>query len=441
MDARETALLVLAACERQGAWSDGGLKKGIREARLDSRDSALATRLCYGVLQNKLLLDFYLSHFSSVKPSKMEIRVLSALRLGVYQLLFMDKIPASAAITESVSLARKHSKNPKAAGLVNAVLRAVVRNLDTLPQPEGTTAQRLSIQYSHPLWLTETFLSILGEEGTEALLKANNRQPPTVAQVNTLKTTADRLQAVLEADGVSVTPHPTLANCLFLSGTGDLERLDSFRDGLFYVQDAAARMAVMAAGPKAGDKVLDLCAAPGGKSFAAALAMENRGEIVSCDLHPHKKELIEKGAARLGISILTAHTSDAREPRPEWNGQFDVVIADVPCSGLGIIRKKPDIREKDPKPLAGLPGIQREILSRAADYVRPGGVLLYATCTLLPRENEDVVRHLLEARKDFHTEEFLLPEPVGKAENGMTTLWPHIHDTDGFFIAKLRRQS
>lgn len=438
--AREVAVQTLVACEKQGAWSDGHLKKSIRQAGLDRRDAALAARLCFGVQQNSLLLDFYLRQFSSVKPEKMESAVRAALRIALYQILMMDKIPASAAVNESVAIARKLSRNPRSAGLVNAILRAFLRVGDELPAVEGKTpAETLSLRFSHPLWLVKEWIARLGEEETEALLRADNEQPPTTAQVNLLLTDAEKLRASLKRQEVEVNPHPWLANCLTLSNTGDLERLDAFAAGEFYVQDAAARLAVEVAGVEPGQRVLDCCGAPGGKSFAAAIRMGNRGDVISCDIHPHKVKLIEAGAQRLGLDIIRAREQNAREFVPEWESSFDTVLADVPCSGLGIIRKKPDIRFKDPKPLDGLPAVQKGILENVSRYVRPGGVLLYSTCTLRRRENEGMVEEFLANHADFAVESFELPVPVGGTD-GMLTLWPHIHGTDGFFIAKLRRK-
>lgn len=438
--AREVAVLTLVACEKQGAWSDGHLKKAIKQGGLDRRDAALATRLCFGVQQNRYLLDFYLAHFSSVKLEKLEPKVRAALRIALYQLLMMDKIPASAAVNESVSIARKHSRNPKAAGLVNAVLRAFLRAEEELPEVKGKTpAETLSIRYSHPLWMVKEWTGLLGEDGAEQLLRADNEQPPTTAQVNLLQANVEQTAAELSEQGVEVAEHPWLPGCLTLSATGDLEKLNAFQKGLFYIQDSAARLAVEAAGVEPGSKVLDCCAAPGGKSFAAAIKMENRGEVISCDIHPHKVKLIEAGRDRLGLSIIQAREQNAKEFVREWAEVFDTVLADVPCSGLGIIRKKPDIRFKDPKPLDGLPVIQRDILNNVCRYVRPGGVLTYSTCTLRKQENEDVVEHFLAEHPEFKLEGFALPGMIGETE-GMLTLWPHIHDTDGFFIAKFRRQ-
>ncbi|WP_300269951.1 16S rRNA (cytosine(967)-C(5))-methyltransferase RsmB [uncultured Flavonifractor sp.] len=434
MTAREAALRALVACEQQGAWSDGFLKKILRTAGLDSRDAALTTRLCFGVLQNRLLLDHYLGKLSTAKLEKMEPAVRNALRLGAYQVLFLDRVPDHAAVSEAVDLARKGSKNPRSAGLVNGVLRSLVRQKDGLEPPEDP-----AVRYSHPRWLADLFTRRLGREEAAALMAADNGEPPTCAQVNTTKATVEAVADSLRAEGVEVTPHPWLPNCLLLSHTGSLEELTAFREGLFYIQDAAAKLAVLAADPREGMDVLDACAAPGGKSFAAAIAMDGRGKVVSCDIHPHKMDLIRAGAKRLGLDCITAQVLDGKECKEEYLDGFDLVLADVPCSGLGIIRKKPDIRYKDPKPLEGLPRVQKAILDNVCRYVKPGGVLLYATCTLLERENEDVVRAFLDKHKDFTLEGFQVPGDFEGARDGMVTCWPHRHGTDGFFFAKLRR--
>ena len=441
MDAREVALLTLNACQRQGGWSDGVLKKQLAAAGLDSREAALATQLCFGVLQNQLLLDFYLASFSNIPLKRMEGKVLQALRLGAYQMLFLTKIPHSAAVNRSVEMTRAHCKNPRAAGMVNGILRSMERSLNRLPTiPQEDPAAYLSTLYSHPAWLVKEFILSLGQEEAAQLLAENNSQPPTCIMVNTMKTTAEELTARLEEHRITVAPHPWMENCLLLSKTGALEQLDAFQQGLFYVQDPASRLAAIAAAPAPGMRVLDCCAAPGGKSFACAIAMGDRGEVVSCDLHPHKKALIQAGADRLGLTCIHPKTADASAFRPEWEGAFDLVLVDAPCSGLGVIRKKPDIRYKDPEALAGLPAVQSAILANAARYVRPGGTLLYSTCTLLRRENEEVAGRFLETDSTFKPESFTLPGPVGTAASGMVTLWPHRHGTDGFFICKLRKE-
>ena len=441
MDAREAALLTLNACHRQGGWSDGVLKKQLAAAKLDSRDAALATQLCFGVLQNQLLLDFYLSRFSNIALSRMEGRVLQALRLGAYQMLFLDRIPHSAAVNCSVEMVKRLCKNPRAAGMVNGILRSLERSLDRLPAiPNRDPVSYLSILYSHPEWLVKEFCMTFGTDEGAQLLAADNHRPPMAVVVNPLRGTAEQTAQRLTEQKVEVRPHPWLSNCLILSRTGDLEGLEAGREGLFYVQDPASRLAVEAAEVRPGMRVLDCCAAPGGKSFAAAIAMGNEGEIISCDIHPHKKNLIRAGADRLGLSIVKPMTSDGKVFRPEWERDFDRVLVDAPCSGLGVIRKKPDIRYKDPEPLKGLPEVQRAILSNASRYVRPGGILLYSTCTLLSRENEEVIRWFLEGHKEFKPEAFTLPEPAGPVADGLVTLLPHRHGTDGFFICRMRRE-
>ncbi len=442
MDAREVALLTLNACERQGGWSDGVLKKQLSQVGLDSRDAGLATQLCFGVLQNKLLLDFYLSQFSNIPLKRMESKVVQLLRIGLYQMLFLTRIPHSAAVNSAVELTRQHCKNPRAAGMVNGILRALERSLDRLPTiPHSDKVQYLSTLYSHPSWLVGQWLEQLGEEETAKLLAANNAAPPITAQVNTCRISSVALLSRLSEAGVDVQVHPWLKDCLIIRDTGDLERLDGFQDGLFYIQDPASRLAVMAAGVEPDMRVLDACAAPGGKSFTLSMLMEDRGEVISCDLHPHKKKLMQAGAQRLGLACMKPQTADATVFREEWENAFDLVVADVPCSGLGVIRKKPDIRYKDPEPLEGLPQVQSRILDNVCRYVKPGGVLLYSTCTLLERENRHIVETFLDEHSEFALEPFTLPGPVGRVEQGMLTLWPHRHDTDGFFFAKLRRKA
>lgn len=432
MTAREAALRTLVACEKQDAWADAFLKRTLKENNLDSRNAALATRLTFGVVQNRILLDWYIDSFAK---GKLDLNVRTALRLGVYQILFLSRVPVSAAVNESVKLTRKFCKNPSAAGLVNAVLRNIERKRATLTPPTD-----LSVRYSHPQWLVDLFVERLGETEAKVLLECHNSDVPTMAQVNTCCTDTETLLEKLTAAGVDARRHPWLKDCLTLQGTGNLERLETFQTGEFYIQDAAACLAAQAAGACAGMKVLDVCAAPGGKSFAVAIAMENKGEIISCDIHPHKQTLIEAGARRLGLGCIRAMTQNAKERVGEWENAYDLVIADVPCSGLGIIRKKPDIRYKDPAALAGLPAIQKEILNNVCAYVKPGGVLIYSTCTLLERENEAVVSEFVREHTEFALEKLDLPEPVGQVETGYVTLWPHIHGTDGFFIAKLRRR-
>ena len=436
MGARETALNVLIACRKEGGWSNGVLKEYCTRDKLDSRDSALAARLCYGVIQNRGLLDFYLQQLLTGKTKNLHPAVHDILHLGLYQLYLMDKIPQSAAVNESVELAKKYCRKQRnASGLVNAVLRNAVRSKDTLQQPISWEDK-----YSHPGELINKLKSYVGKERMESMLKANNAIAPMTVQVNTLKTTADQLQTQLKIEGVTAEKHGWLPDCLVLSGTGNIEQLTSFREGLFYVQDPAAKLSVLCADVQPGENVLDCCAAPGGKSFAAAIAMQGQGSITSCDVHSHKIDLIAKGTARLGLTNISAHQQDATEFCVDWQDKFDRVIADVPCSGLGIIRKKPDIRYKDLTSLAELPALQEKILHNAARYVKPGGLLLYATCTLVWEENEGMVERFLRAHPEFTTESLPLPVNFPENESGMLALVPGEYDTDGFFFCRLRRK-
>ena len=438
MGARETALNALIACRKEGAWSNGVLKEYIRRDRLMPRDAALASRLCYGVLQNRQKLDFYLKQLLTGKQNRLHPVVRDILHLGLYQMLEMTKIPVSAAVNESVELTKKYCPNPVAAKLVNGVLRNADRRKGTLEEPV-----KLSDRYSHPESLIQLLRSYVGEELLEPMLRANNEAPDITIQVNTLKTDAETLTRALETQGVIVQPHSWMENCLVLRSTGALENLEVFRQGHFYVQDPAAKLSVLCAQlPQREDfYLLDCCAAPGGKSFAAAMAMGGKGHITSCDIHAHKTELIAKGASRLGLTNMTVCQQDASQPVSEWMGQMDAVIADVPCSGYGIIRKKPDIREKDPDTMVSLPALQLAILNNQAKYVKKGGLLLYSTCTLVRRENEGVVEKFLKANPDFCTEKLPLPANFPTNESGMLKLVPGQYDTDGFFICRLRRKS
>lgn len=437
MGARETALNVLIACRKEGGWSNGVLKEYIARDRLDRKEAALASRLCYGVLQNRYLLDHYLQQLLTGKLKDLHPAVRDILHMGLYQLYKMDKIPESAAVNESVQLAKKYcGKVRSASGLVNAVLRNAVRSKGNLKEPTGWQEQ-----YSHPQKLIDLLKSYVGGKRMAAMLQANNDIPPMVVQVNTLRTTAAELTELLAQEGVAAQPHRWLKDSLVLTGTGNIEHLQSFQKGLFYVQDAAAKLSVLCAGlTEQTEKVLDCCAAPGGKSFAAAMAIGGKGSITSCDVHAHKTTLIQNGAARLGFANIRARQQDATVFVPQWENAMDAVIADVPCSGYGIIRKKPDIRYKDPNTMKDLPQLQLQILCNQARYVKPGGLLLYSTCTLVREENEGVVEAFLRNHPEFKTEPLPLPDTFPKNESGMLALVPGEYDTDGFFICRLRKQ-
>jgi len=438
MGARETALNALIACRVEDAWANGIMKEYITRDRLDRRDAAFASRLCYGVLQNRNKLDWYLKQLLTGKMKDLHPVIRDILHLGLYQIYEMDKIPQSAAVNESVDLAKKYCKKQRyAPGLVNGVLRNAVKTKGELKEPVS-----LEDKYSHPWKLIKELRDYVGRDRIEGMLIADNEAPSTVVQVNTLKTDTNGLIRQLDEEGVGSQSHGWMADCLVLSGTGDLEQLNSFREGLFYVQDPAAKLSVLCAElPRDNIRILDCCAAPGGKSFAAMIATGGKGEITSCDVHAHKTGLIESGAARLGFEGIRAMQQDATVFQPEWENAMDAVICDVPCSGYGIIRKKPDIRFKDPDTMAELPELQLRILKNQARYVKPGGVLIYSTCTLLRRENEGVVEAFLKDNEEFTTEPLPLPAVFPKNESGMLALVTGEYDTDGFFISRLRRKA
>ena len=430
--ARAAALDALEKCRRDGAWSGAVIDSAIKKAGLDDRDAALSSRLILGVLQNDKLCDFYIDSFSGGK--KLEPKLRDVLRLGVYQLIFLDKIPARAAVNESVELCAAIGLK-RASGLVNAILRRVSENKNNLPQiPNEGSAEHLSVKYSHPLWLAKRIIDERGYDFAEQFFACNNKPPLLNIQINTLKVSMADYTRALDRLEIKYSVSGFADNSIELESC-NIATLPGFEEGLFYVQDNAARAAVEIADVKSGEKVLDACAAPGGKSLAAAIKMGNSGEITACDISEKKLRLIKENAQRLGTDIITAERNDARARRAEFVGAFDSVIADVPCSGIGVIRKKPEIRQKNEDEIKGLPTIQLDILNRLAEYVKPGGTLLYSTCTVLRCENEGVVESFLSENPEFS----LAPFKVGSisCECGAYTFWPNTDGTDGFFAAKL----
>ena len=402
---------------------------------LPKQQRSFIKRTCEGTIENKIYIDYVIDSFAKTKTPKMKPLIRTLLRMGTYQILFLDKIPVSAAVNEAVEQTKTYA-NKRAAGLVNGSLRALARQKDTLAAP-----QDLATKYSHPQPLVDCLRASMDEETLEAFLAADNDIPKTALQCNPLIAAPEQIASALDEAQIPYEPHPWLPGCFLVSGTGNLETLPLFQSGAVYVQDPAAKLAALASGAAPGMRVLDCCAAPGGKSFAAAMQMENTGSILSCDLHPHKIALIEKNAARLGISILKAETRSAAEFDPALENGFDLVIADVPCSGLGVIRKKPDIRYKPLDAIERLPAVQTAILENVCRYVRPGGTLLYSTCTVRKEENEDVARTFLLAHPEFSPEPFAVPAGLDLKNEGYATLLPQKHAADGFFICKLRRHA
>lgn len=440
---REVAAFTLFSMEEDGAWSDGALHHYLERAGLPGRDAALATRMAYGVLQNRALLDFYLAKFSSVRLKKIAPRVLECLRLGAYQLTMLERIPAHAAVGETVTLIQKYAHaNPRTVGFANGLLRALARAAEenTLPVLSCETKEAYyALRYSHPEWLVRLWSEELSQKQAGQLCEANNAAAPLSLRVNRLKNTVEQATAALEEAGFSPQAHRALPNVLLCAG-GDIAGLPLFQSGGVTVQDAASAVCAEVLAPLPEGLTADCCAAPGGKSFYLAERMQNQGKVISCDIYDHKLAKIEEGAARLGITNLQTRLADATQPQEDLLEKADAVLCDVPCSGLGIIRKKPEIRYKSEESLRALPAMQHAILQNCARYVRPGGTLVYSTCTVLRRENEDVVRAFLAENEAFCLEPFSHPVCADQP-SGCVTLLPHIHDTDGFFIAKLRRKA
>jgi 16S rRNA (cytosine967-C5)-methyltransferase len=434
MRAREAAVQALLACEKRGAWSDAYLNGLFDREKPDRREAALAYRICAGVLQNLEACDWYLQPY--VK-GKLQSAVRAILRTAVYQLAFMDRIPVSAAVNEAVELT-KRLVNPGAAKLVNAVLRRLTEK-ELPPLPRGNDPESLSIRFSHPRIWVETWLERLGTEKAKAMLALNNLPAPVCFRVNLLKSTVQEAASALKEDGVEAHPSVT-ESFLYGENPGDLAGLRAFREGLVTVQDPAAALPVFAAAVEPGMRVLDCCAAPGGKSFLLAQQMENRGSILACDLHENKLRRIEEGARRLGIGIIETRAADAADPAAELRESFDLVLADVPCSGMGVIRKKPEIRYKSREQVSQLPKTQLAILEGAAACLRPGGVLVYSTCTLLREENEAVTDAFLIRHPELSREGFNLPAPFGPAPEGQKTIWPFEFETDGFYLCRMRKR-
>ncbi|MGI6031452.1 MAG: 16S rRNA (cytosine(967)-C(5))-methyltransferase RsmB [Eubacteriales bacterium] len=440
LTAREGAVQALYATLYQGAYSNIQLKQLLRQG-MDQRERAFCTELTYGVLQTSTLLEHYLAAFSSVPLRKLDPYIKLILLTAIYQILYLERVPDRAACDEAVKLARRYARrNPRIAGYVNAVLRAVVANRDALPPlNEPTKEAYWAKRYALPLWLVEMWVRQYGRETAKALCEGCNTRRDTVVRVNTLRASLPQVQRELEEQGIACQPVEGLPEALRIRFTGDMEQLPAYREGRLTPQDVGSQIAVAVLAPQPGEQVLDLCSAPGGKSLLMAQYMKNRGEIQAFDLHEHKVDIIRRNAARAGVQILRAQCGDMIQLRPELRQSAHRVLCDVPCSGLGIIAKKPDIRYKAQEDAAQLPPIQLAILRNAMEYVRPGGVLVYSTCTLNQEENEAVVQQALRENTHFR------PDLVECSyhhirEKGWVTLLPHVYDSDGFFIARLRRE-
>lgn len=418
---RKTALNVLLKIVNDGAYSNIALSGELSNTDLSAQDKALATAIIYGVLDRNITLEYILKAYIKTPLKKVQPVTLMALKCALYQIMYMDKIPESAAVNEAVKIV-KSSRERHNAAFLNAVLRNILRSNITLP--DGDSVEELSVKYSCPVWIIEGFVSDYGIENTIALLSASLEVPRVTLRTNTLKCTADELVLALKSEGVRA--HTSeLSGAVSIDGNINISDNNCYKKGMFHVQDIASQTVAGILGAKQGERVLDMCASPGGKTFTVAQNMENAGEIVSCDLYEQRVGLIEKGARRLGLDIVKPTVCDATAFNSDL-GLFDRILCDVPCSGLGVIRRKPEIKYKPQNDFKELTEIQSAILNNAAKYLKTGGRILYSTCTLRNAENGAVVHAFLDKYKEYELE----------YEH---TYMPHTDGTDGFYCALIQK--
>ncbi|MBE6859827.1 MAG: 16S rRNA (cytosine(967)-C(5))-methyltransferase RsmB [Ruminococcus sp.] len=431
-DPRFLAVQLLDKTFRSGSYSNIQLGSGLEKSEMSDRDKRLCSVIYYGVIERKITLDYIISQLVKRPIEKLDLTVLNILRCGVYQLLFMDNIPDNAAVNESVTLAKKFKK-ASASGMVNAVLRNLIRRDKQYAIPMDILISS-SIEYSAPVWMIDSFIADYGMENMTDLLSDALKKPPVTVRFNTLKATEDEI--ISQLGNIKAEKSLLLENCYELDG-GDVTATDAFKNGLLHVQDKASQLCCRALNPTADDKVLDLCSAPGGKTFTMAEMMNGKGEIYACDLHEKRVKLIADGAKRLGLENIKTMAADAsvyNEKLPK----FSKILCDVPCSGLGVIRRKPEIKYKNPSDFEGLPTIQYKIAENALNYLEVGGEMVYSTCTLRKEENERVIEKLIENHPEIEGVSFLedFGEPFGSF---YASIFPKYFGSDGFFISKIRK--
>lgn len=423
------------------AYSALALNSAIKENNLNDIDSAFLSHLVYGVIERKILIDYIISQYSKIKPKKIENKTLIILEMGIYQLLFMDKVPSNAAVDESVKLSKTVGAY-KSSGFINAVLRNFVRNEMKYALPNADDdIKYLSVKYSCPEFLVKRWIKQYGRDNTLGILEGLAQRPPLTIRVNTLLTTKEKLIDELSNYGVKVSEIPYLDNALNIEDTGSIEKLKPFKEGKFYVQDAASQLCCEMLDVNNDSVVCDVCSAPGGKSIYSAIKMENKGRVYSYDLFEHKINLIKDSCRRLNVTNIQASVRDAQSTEIQLPS-CDRLLCDVPCSGFGIIRRKPEIRYKKATIVDNLPLLQYSILCTNADMLSSGGVLIYSTCTLRDEENIDIVNKFLDEHKEYVAEPLQLPEGITRfidEPDNVLTLLPHKGMTDGFFIAKFRK--
>lgn len=434
MNVRDLVYKSLLAIEKDEKYSNLELSASIAHYDLAGKDKSFYTALLYGVTERKITLDYWIEAFTKKKIARLDLAVVILLRMGIYQIVYLDKIPDRAAVDQTVTLGRRYAS--RALSFLNGVLRNVCREKENLPYPDPAKDRLgyLSVFYSIPRPICEIWERDYPDQ-FEELMKSMSEPAPVTLRVNTLKTTPDALRA----------EYPDLRPCAYspfglVSVTPiPLSDFAPLADGRCFVQDESSQLACMALDPRDGDLILDVCAAPGGKSLSAAIYTSDSADILSMDVHESKLSLIRSAAERLSIGRLRVTAHDSTRPIGEYTGKADRVICDVPCSGLGVLAKKSDLRNNGLKSLDELPEIQYNILASSAQYLKPGGILVYSTCTLHKKENEDIVGRFVGSHPDFE----LVPFSAGSldAVDGMLTLFPCVHHTDGFFIAKIRRKT
>ncbi len=419
---RKVAAEALLRVEKDKAYSNIVLNDSIKSAELNKSDAAFAAKLFYGVLERKITLDYYIRALSSQPLSKVSALTLQVLRCGIYQILFMDKVPDSAAVNEAVKIIKK-SKESRSFGYVNAVLRNFLRQRPQLPKTNDIKG--LSVNYSCGEQLVRLLIDDYGIKDTEAFLKCSLDESALYIRVNPLKNGADELTELLEKQGITASA-TALPNALLIKDSGSVESNPLYAEGRFHVQDMSSQVCASLLEAKPGDSFIDLCSAPGGKTFTVCEHMQNNGKIIACELYEHRVGLIEAGAKRLNLTAIEARCADATVLNNEYIGGYDRVLCDVPCSGSGVISRKPDIKYKSFSDILELGTIQSKILANGFEYLKKGGRLVYSTCSILRAENEDIINA------------FLANEPRAKLISCKTYL-PHIDGTDGFFTAVIEK--
>ena len=437
---RDAALSILLAVDKNQAYSNLLLHQTIEKYKIDPKDRALLTEITYGTLQHKFTLDYFLEPFIK---GKVDLWVRWLLRLSLYQMEYLSRIPAHAAVNEAVEIAKRRG-HQGIASMVNGVLRSIlrkgVRSVDEIKDP----IERLSIETSHPQWLVARWVEFYGFNHTSEMLHENNVPPVQTVRVNTTKTTVDEVLASLEEDGVKAEQSDVIPECIYLSN-GQASRTEAFKKGFITIQDESSMLPANVLNPQPGWRVLDMCAAPGGKTTHMAEKMNNNGSILATDLHPHKLDLIDENVERLGLEIIQTAPIDGRKAASFLQEEsFDAVLVDAPCSGLGVMRRKPDIKyTKREEDLESLHSIQLELLENAVKVLKPGGRLVYSTCTVDKVENEGTVNDFLTTHPEMELVpiEHLPTQLIEKQQNGMLQVFPQDFGSDGFFVAAFCKKS